>query len=265
MNSATQMAQPIQPGNHREKEILEQLRLEGGSCRIQVLAERLGVSEETIRRNVKALAAVGAVRKVHGGVYLSESHIEQPFNTRMVENAKAKQKIARKMAEIIKSGDTLFLDVGSTTAYIANHLQNHTDLFVVTNSISVAHALAARNNNRVFMAGGELRGHDAGAFGPEAFEFIRQFKVQYAILSVAAINATDGFMVHDIHEATFSREISKRSRIRIVAADSAKFNGNAPVILNDFTSFDMLVTEKSPEHELKQALKNNDVELVLSD
>lgn len=255
----------LQHTNHREREILEVLRLSGGSCRIQVLAERLQVSEETIRRNVKTLAGSGAVRKVHGGVHLADGHIEQPFNTRLSENAVEKRAIAARVATIIHSGDTLFLDIGSTTAHIATALQNHRDLFIVTNSMSVAQPLATRNDNRVFLAGGELRAHDGGAFGKEALEYVRQFNVQYAVLSVAAINASAGFMLHDIEEAEFSREISSRAKIRIVAADSAKFNNSAPIILSHPSEFDMLVTDKQPPENICKMLEKNEVELVLTD
>jgi len=254
----------IQHNNHREREILEELRLQGGSCRIQILAERLNVSEETIRRNVKALVETGVVRKVHGGVHLTESHIEQPFNRRLAENKTAKREIAERMSDIIKSGDTLFLDIGSTTARIASSLTKHRDLFIVTNSITVAQTLATKNNNRVFLAGGELRAHDAGAFGQEALDFVAQFNTQYAVLSVAAINAEMGFMVHDIREAVFSRAIAARSRITIVAADSAKFGKTAPIVLDTPSSFDMLVTEQQPPKAIRSMLQNHDIDLELS-
>lgn len=254
----------IYHSNHREREVLEALRHLGGSCRIQTLAKHLNVSEETIRRSVKSLSKSGVVRKVHGGVHLSESHIEPPFTQRLVENEPAKQAIAEKMADIIMSGDTLFLDIGSTTAHIAKSLTKHRDLFIVTNSITVAQTLATTKNNRVFLAGGELRAHDAGAFGPEALDFVSQFNVQYAILSVAAINAECGFMVQDIREAAFSRAISARSRITIVAADSGKFGKSAPIVLDIPSAFEMLVTEQNPPQKIRDMLHKNDIDLVLS-
>jgi DeoR family glycerol-3-phosphate regulon repressor len=173
----------------RENEILRELRRSGGSSRIQQLATRLDVSEETIRRNLKSLASDGLVRRVHGGAHLPDVRSEASFQQRVDENPAAKRRIAEKVAEIIEDGDSLFLDIGSTTSYIAQALQRRRELFVVTNSVSVAHTLAARNDNRVFMAGGELRDHDGGAFGVEAIEFVRRFQVDYAVLSAAALNA----------------------------------------------------------------------------
>ena len=199
--------------NHREHEILRELRLSGGNCRISILAKNLGISDETVRRNIKTLEAKSLVKKVHGGVLLTSDldQFEQPFRSRMDKNTTVKQLLAATVADMIKDGDSLFLDIGSTTAYIAQALCNHHDLFIVTNSVNISNILSKRNNNRVFQAGGELRSHDGGAFGFDAIQFIRRFNVQYAILSVSAINAQNGFMLHDIQEARFVTRSHKTS------------------------------------------------------
>jgi len=250
---------------HREREIVEALRLGGGSSRIQGLAAQLGVSEETIRRNVKRLAADGLVRKVHGGVHLPDAEIEPDFQRRMDENPEAKRRIAARVAAIIANGDSLFLDIGSTTAYIAQALRSHRDLFVVTNSVAVAHLLAARNNNRVFMAGGELRAHDGGAFGAEAIAFVRRFQVDYAICSATAINADRGFMLFDLQEAEFSREIMLRAKTRIVAADSTKFGRGGPIVVCEPTMVDQLVTDAAPPRDLGAAMESWSLEVIIAD
>src|SRR3546814_14145620 len=131
---------------------------------------------------------------------------------------------------MIKNGDSLILDIGSTTAYVARALRGHHELFVVTNSVAVAQMLATRNNNRVFMAGGELRAHDAGAFGREAVGFVRQFSVQYAILSAAAIDAETGFMLFDLQEPEFPREIIRPAERSIVPAAANNFARHPPVL-----------------------------------
>lgn len=238
---------------HREMEILEELRL-SGSCRIQDLARRLNVSEETIRRNVKNLSRQGLVRKVHGGVYIPEALREPSFTQRMNVNPDAKRRIAAHLAAIIRNGDSLILDIGSTTAYVARALREHHNLFVVTNSVAVAQMLATRNNNRVFLAGGELRPHDAGAFGKEAIAFVRQFSVQYAVLSVAAIDAETGFMLFDLQEAEFSREILERAECSIVAADHSKFGLRAPIRIAEPAAFDMLVTDEPAPPDIAAVL-----------
>jgi DeoR family glycerol-3-phosphate regulon repressor len=253
--------------NHREQEILRELRLAGGTSRVGFLAKRLGVSDETIRRNIKALAARSLVRKVHGGVLLAEdlTVTEQPFQSRMDKNAGTKQRLAHRVAEMISDGDSIFLDIGSTTAYVAQSLSNHRDLYIVTNSLAVSHTLAMRNNNRVFMAGGELRPHDGGSFGMDAINYIRRFNVQYAILSAGAINADVGFMLHDIPEADLSREAAARAQTRIIVADSDKFGKRAPIAVQDPTQFDILVTDEKPADDIAEMLARNEISTVLLD
>ncbi len=250
--------------NHREQEILRELRLAGGNCRIGFLARRLGVSDETIRRNIKGLKAKSLVRKVHGGVFLADdlTLTEQPFQSRMDKNAGTKQLLAATVAAMIHDGDSLFLDIGTTTAYVARALRNHRNLYVVTNSVAVANTLATRNNNRVFQAGGELRAHDGGAFGLDAIHFIRRFNVQYAILSVGAINAEVGFMLHDIQEADLSREAAGRAQTRIIVADSDKFGHRAPIAVGDPSQFDILVTNKEPAPDIARTLAQYDISIV---
>ena len=256
--------QAPQHSNHREREILEELRLAGGASRIQFLAERLAVSEETIRRNIRSLEANGLVTKVHGGVHIKDSIIEQPLHYRMNENPEAKRVIAARVAGMIENGDTLFLDIGSTTAFIAVALQKHQDLFIVTNAVSVAHALATRNGNRVFFAGGELRSHDGGAFGMEAINFLRRFNVRHAVLSVGAVNDTSGFMLHDLEEAEYSREAARRAENRIIVADSGKFGRSAPIVIDDPSVYDIMVTDAYPPSDIRAMLERNEIELVIA-
>ncbi len=252
--------------NHREQEILRELRLAGGSCRVGYLAERLGVSDETVRRNIKALQAKSQVRKVHGGVLLAEdlTITEQPFQARMQRNEGAKRRVAEKLAQMISDGDSLFMDIGSTTAYAAQALRNHRNLYVVTNSLAVAGTLATINDNRVFFAGGELRRHDGGAFGQDAIEFIRRFNVQYAVFSTGAVNAQIGFMLHDMQEADLSREAAARAQTCIVLADGEKFGRRAPIAVSNQQDFDILITDTAPPDDIVRMLDDNDISLVLA-
>src|SRR3546814_18501580 len=104
------------------------------------------------------------------------------------------------------------------------------------------------------MAGGELRAHDAGAFGSEAVGFVRQFSVQYAILSAAAIDAETGFMLFDLQEAEFSREIIRNAERSIVAADATKFGRHAPVPVDAPDVLDPLVTHATPPAHIPRLL-----------
>jgi DeoR family glycerol-3-phosphate regulon repressor len=235
--------------SQRERAILQLLQ-ETGSARIEALAARLGVTDETIRRNLKRLQAQGMVTRVHGGVHLKDWGPEASFAQRMVQNPGPKRRIAEAVARLLPDGASLFLDVGSTTAYVAQALRVRRELLVVTNSLAVAQALTGVNGNQVFMAGGELRSHDGGAFGAEALTFVQQFRVSFAVLSVAAISAPAGFLLQDLREAEFSRAIIERAEETVVAADASKFGRSAPIAIAPPGRFSHLVTDTAPDSAL---------------
>lgn len=248
----------------REREILELLG-ESGSARIQDLSKRLSVTEETIRRNVRRLEASGHVTKVHGGVYLKDWKPVPTFAQRFEENAAAKRLIAQHVARMIRDGDSLFLDTGSTTAYVAQALRQHQGLLVVTHSLSVAQALTMNGNNRVFFAGGELRSHDGGAFGAEALAFVRQFRVRHAVLSVAAVRAETGFMLHDLREAEFSRQIIDCAERAMIAADASKFAAHASIRLTDPENIACFICDSMPPQPIVSWLNGAGVELEIAE
>ncbi|MEM9631124.1 MAG: DeoR/GlpR family DNA-binding transcription regulator [Pseudomonadota bacterium] len=251
--------------NQREEEILRELRHAGGSCRVSFLAKKLGVTLETIRRNLRTLEDRKIVRKVHGGVHLVEDILEPTFESRLDKKVHAKEALARAVAKTVSDGDSIFLDIGSTTAYVALALKNHRNLFVLTNSVFVAQTLSTRNGNRVFMAGGELRAHDGGAFGVEAQDLVRRLNVNFAVFSIGAINADQGFMLHDLQEANLANIAIGNAQVRIVVADGEKFGKRAPVTLETADQIDLLFTDVQPANDICQMLDDNDIDLIVVD
>lgn len=249
--------------NQREEEILRELVKVGGSCRVSALANVLGVTNETIRRNVRNLEKRNIVRKVHGGFHLVEDISESSLKNRLDIKVSTKVRLAKAVAASINDGDSIFLDIGSTTAYVAMALQSHSDLLVVTNSIVVANTLATRNNNRVFMAGGELRSHDGGAFGVEARDLIRRLNVRFAVFSVGAVNAELGFMLHDLQEANLASIAMENAQVNVVVADGDKLGKRAPINLENYGEIDLMFTDVEPSLDIRQMLEKNEIDLVV--
>jgi DeoR family glycerol-3-phosphate regulon repressor len=141
----------------RQNEILASVKSRG-ACSIVELAAQLQVSDETIRRNIKPLVRQGLIEKVHGGVVLSQNQEpEPPFEKRMNVRVEEKKLISALVAQIISDGDSIMLDTGSTTAYVARGLDAHRNLSVVTNCTEIARTLAREPSNRVHICGGALR------------------------------------------------------------------------------------------------------------
>ena len=248
----------------RQSDILKLVR-QRGACTIVELAERLEVSDETIRRNVKPLVSEGLVLKVHGGIILPHQFREPPIQRRMLENREAKERIAAQVAKHVQDGDSLVIDIGSTTVYVARALSEHSNLVVVTNSTQIAGILAAGTDNRVFMAGGELRSHDAAAFGSETVDFVRRFQFRHAILSMGAVHPVQGFMYYYLCEAEFSGAAMAQAERCIVSVDSSKFGRSALVQVCPLDGVDLLVTDAQPRPDLAQALEAAGVDIEVAD
>jgi DeoR family glycerol-3-phosphate regulon repressor len=242
--------------NHskRHGDILHLLQ-EEGTITIASLAEKLGVSLETIRRDVKPLQADGTVLKMHGAIGLPALAGEAPFERRMRENAEAKRAIARHAAASIRDGDSVMLDTGTTTSFLARELLGHRRLTVVTNSSDIARTLATVNGNKVYMAGGELRSDSGAAFGVSAIEFVSRFTVTHAVISAGAVDATHGVMDYDLEEAELARMVLSRGSRTVVVTDHTKFGRQGLVTVAGFSAFMELVTDKAPSPDIAAALE----------
>jgi DeoR family glycerol-3-phosphate regulon repressor len=245
----------------RQTEILRAVR-QSGSASVTALAAQLGVSTESIRRDIKSLIDSGTVLRFHGGIMDPSHQEEPPFQRRMRVNREAKRKIAALVLELIRDGDSLILDNGTTTAYVAEALAAHSKLVVVTNSAQIACRLAGHNNNRVFMAGGELAGDDAAAFGHSTLAFLRQFEVHCALLSAGAIGTSGEIRVFHLFEAEFARAAMAQAREVWVIADGSKFSREAPVRLCGLGEVNRLITDAAPPADFAAACAAARVEVI---
>ena len=228
---------------------------EEGTCSIADLARRMNVSLETIRRDVKPLTDAGEVLKVHGAVSLPYQFGEAPYERRMRENADAKRAIAMQASRHIQDGDSVMLDTGTTTSYLARELRKRRDLTVVTNSSDVARTLATVNGNTVYMAGGALRGDSGAAFGHAAMDFVSRFQVRHAIISIGALATETGAMDNNLEEAEFGRAVLARGANRMIVSDCSKFGRQGLVKVCDLSDMDVLVTDAAPSGPLAEALE----------
>lgn len=239
----------------RQLEILESAR-QFGTIGIGELAAALGVSHETIRRDIRLLVGRGELVKLHGAVRHAEAGREAPFERRMRENVDAKRAIARHAARMIADGDSVMMDTGTTTSVLARELLTHRGLTIVTNSSDVARTLATVNGNRVYMAGGELHGDNGAAFGRSACAFVADFHVRFAVISIAAVSATVGLMDYRLAEAEFARIVLTRGDRRLVLTDSSKFDRQALVRVAGFDEVDLVLTDRAPPPRLERAIRD---------
>jgi DeoR family glycerol-3-phosphate regulon repressor len=250
---------------HRELELLDTLRSLGGSARTANLAEALDVSEETVRRTVKALAKAELVQRVHGGVYLTNWDAYSPVTSRLGKHSEEKSRIAAAAARLIPNGSSIFLDVGSTTAYVAEKLKNHLNMTVVTNGLHPAQALLGVNHNRVFLAGGSLQQAEFGTFGPDAAEFVCRFNIETAVLSVDGIDTRSGFLLTNSAEADLARAVVARAKRCVVVVDHSKFGQTAPLVVCPPERIDMIVTDRPLKPVFQRRMAEWEIEVVIAE
>lgn len=246
----------------RHADILAILEVEG-SATITALAERLNVSLETVRRDVKPLTDSGRLVRVHGAVGLAGQIGEAPFQKRMRENAEAKRAIARAVAATIRDGESVMFDTGTTTSFVARELIRHRRLTVVTNSSDIARTLATLNGNRVYMAGGELRPDSGAAFGKSALDFIAQFTVHHAVISAGAVDE-GGIMDYDLEEAEFARVVLSRGQRRVVVTDHSKFGRRGLIAVAGFDEAGEIVTDQGAPRPIAERIAASGCRLTLA-
>jgi DeoR family glycerol-3-phosphate regulon repressor len=180
----------------------------------------------------------------------------------MTVHQRAKVAIAAHVATLVRDGDAVALDTGSTTGFVAQALRRHRGLTVVTNSTFIATTLATIPGNRVHMAGVELRNHDGAAFDSAAFAVVRSMRVRVAILSASALDPQRGLMVQERAEAEMSAAMGDIAERRVFAVDASKFGNAALVALPPLSVGDVLVTDAAPAADVCAALGRGEIVIV---
>jgi len=226
----------------RQSDILDLARSEG-KVLVDDLANRFGVTLQTIRRDLTELADAGRLDRVHGGAVLRAGVANIGYAERRSLNADAKAAIGRACAAAVPDNSSLFLNIGTTTEAVARELLGHRNLTVVTNNLNVANILAESESCDVIVAGGVLRRSDGGLVGDLTKEAIEAFKVDYAIIGTSALDEDGDLLDFDPQEVRVSRAIIRQARKTYLVADHSKLDRAAPVRIASLSEVAMVFTD----------------------
>lgn len=226
----------------RLPEILEIARTDG-RVTVDDLAERFGVTAQTIRRDLAELDESGKLERVHGGAILRSGTVNIGYHDRAALNAEAKLAIARACAAEIPEGSSVFLAIGTTTEAVARELRRHAGLMVVTNNLNVANILAENPACQVIVTGGTLRRSDGGLTGPLTEAAIRQFKVDIALIGCSGLDAEGDLLDYDMQEVGVSRALIAQARRAWLVTDQSKLSRNAPARITSLEDLDVVFTD----------------------
>ena len=232
--------------NPRQIKLLDRVRAQG-SASVEQLSEALGVTLQTVRRDVQRLADAGLLARFHGGVRVPSSTTENiAHQQRKNLSADGKARIAQAVARRVPHDCSLILNIGTTTEAIAKALLQHKGLRVITNNLNVAEILCSNPDCEVIVAGGVVRARDRGIVGEATVDFIRQFRVDIAIIGISGIEPDGSLRDFDYREVKVAQAIIAHAREVWLAADHSKFNRPAMVELARLSQIQRLFTDQPP-------------------
>jgi DeoR family glycerol-3-phosphate regulon repressor len=249
--------------SQRQKAILEHARIHG-EVEVDPLAESFKVTPQTIRRDLNQLCNLRLLQRVHGGALVHGGVENLGYAARSHIAAEEKNTIGKRAAKLIASDSSMFINIGTTTELVAEHLKNHTGLLVITNNLNVVNTLRKSESIEVMTAGGTVRREDGGIVGETTVEFFAQFKVDYAVIGASAIENDGTVLDFDIREVQVAQAIIKNARSVILVADATKFQREAPIRIGNISEMDYFVTDEIPPPEFMKICQSQDVQVEIT-
>jgi DeoR family transcriptional regulator of aga operon len=233
---------------------------------VDELVSRFSVSAVTIRGDLDALANAGAVVRSHGGALKRvEAPEDIPLTVKETLHHAEKVRIGHAACQMIRDGETVMLDSGTTTAEIARQLKflKLQSLNVITNALNIALELANLPNVRVIMIGGILRHTSSSMCGPHAEQILRLLHADRLFLGVDGLDPEIGLMTPDVLEAQLNAIMIQVSREVVVVADSTKFQRRSLSIIAKLDSVHKVITDDGVKPEVLAGLRAKNVEVIV--
>ena len=248
----------------RRSEIIEKIKA-NRMVKVADLVNEYQVSIETIRRDLEHLESAGYLRRVYGGAVVDGLLGQEPvYSHREVINYEEKKAIGIKAAELIEDGDTLFIDVGTTTLEVARNLKDKKNITVITNATLIANEMITVDNCRVIILGGELRPGELSVSGHICDTNLKNFYANKLIMGVGGISLQSGYTDYHVNEANTRRSMIERAGKIIAVADHCKFGVTAMNFICPITRVEKLVTDWSIPKETIKEFHETGINLIIA-
>jgi len=247
----------------QRKELLLRILKEEGQIVAKSLSESLGLSEDTIRRDLRELAKEGLLERVHGGA-LPASPAQASFAARGSIATDAKPAIARAAAAMIAPGQVVFIDGGTTAVQLARALPKNLQATVITHSPSVAVELEHHAQLEVILIGGRLFKHSMVASGAAALEALEGMRADLFFMGVCSLHPEAGITTGDYDEACMKRAISARSQRTIVLASREKLGTAAPYRIAPLESIDCIIVNREVDDALLSHYRGLGIDITMA-
>jgi DeoR family transcriptional regulator of aga operon len=259
--------EPLQEGmmaEERRMQILQILRSEG-RAKVNELVRRFNTSAVTIRSDLNELDQRGLVQRSHGGAVIQDTVFrESPVQERIKSQSKEKQRIGAMAATLVREGETIILDSGTTTLEVARHLKNIPNLQVITNGVNIASELLGSRNTQIIMMGGTVRNDSASIVGRATEDMLEQFSADRLFLCGAGCDPDFGVSGTNLEETMANRAMLRAAREIIVVADASKFGKRSMSLIASFSEVDMVISDVSLPPELQDRIRSFGCKLILA-
>lgn len=234
--------------NEERHRRIEELIGQKGELSVGILAQKLYVSKETIRKDLQFLEDKGIVIRSHGGACSRTSNIDLPLSIRNQENIMEKRMIGYRAAEFVRDDDVLYLDSSSTAMCVAMYLKNKKNLSIVTDAIELL-SILEQGNHKVTLPGGDYNAAGKRISGHKALPLLDAMYFDVCILGMDGCSGIDGpaNMLED--ELIMNQHILARTKKKILVSDASKFQKEAHYQYGRFAQFDTLITGKLSEEQ----------------
>lgn len=229
------------------------------------LSDELEVSEMTVRRYLDHLEQQQLVRRTHGGAFTAQEFAEVDYRVRETVRRAEKEAIGRAAWSIVEPGDSIFIDAGSTNAFLAMAMDGSRRVTVVTNSTIVLQTLETKANVETILLGGKVHAASHSVIGPIAEETVRQFRFSKAFIGTEGISLQEGCTQRNIYEVPVKRSVAASARQVIVLADSTKINKDVLVLFLRLDQVHMIITDKGIAPEHRASLEQNGIRVLIAD
>ncbi|MDB4895823.1 MAG: DeoR-family transcriptional regulator [Firmicutes bacterium] len=248
----------------RRRRILEQMR-SGEAVKVADLCTQLGVSEASIRRDLRELERSGLLARTHGGALPNEGTMNEPsFAEKATRSHAEKVAIARLAAGLVQDGESLILDAGTTTLEIARQLRQRKDLTVITNAFHIAAELSDCPGIKVLVTGGEVRGNTLALVGPVAERTLADVNADRLFLGANGIDLKRGITTPTQAEAAVKRTMIESARQIVLVADHTKLGKVAFATIAPVTRAHVLVTDRQFDPHAARELTARGLQLLIA-
>ncbi|MER6504178.1 DeoR/GlpR family DNA-binding transcription regulator [Streptomyces sp. NPDC001455] len=244
----------------RRDHLLDLLAREGKIVAKAVAAD-LGISEDSVRRDLRDLAAEGLCQRVYGGA-LPVSPAVADYAARQAVTPGGKRKVAAAAAALVRPGSALILDGGTTALAVAHALPPDLDCTVITHSPTIATALLDHPRAEVFLLGGRIFKHSAVACGATAVEATQNISADLCLLGVTGVHPEAGLTTGDTEEAAMKRALAARAADTYILASSEKIGTASRFRVLPWEETSGLITDADPRHAVVRQLTARGVEVL---